>query len=73
MGCPLLWIFKFQTQVALSSMELEYIALYYSMRELIVIGEVLKVIYTHVLDDTSKVEPEYCAIFKYDQLPQSKV
>jgi len=34
-GCPLTWTSKLQTEVALSTMEAEYIALSHSMRELI--------------------------------------
>jgi Reverse transcriptase (RNA-dependent DNA polymerase). len=46
MGCPLLWVSKLQTQIALSTMEAEYIALSTAMRELIAIREVLKEIRT---------------------------
>jgi len=42
MGCPLVWASKLQTQIALSTMEAEYIALSTSMRELIGIRGVLK-------------------------------
>jgi hypothetical protein len=38
---PLLWVSKMQTQVALSTMEAEYIALSQSMRDLIPIREIL--------------------------------
>lgn len=48
MGCPLLWASKLQTQIALSTMEAEYIALSTAMRELIAIREVLKEIRTLV-------------------------
>jgi hypothetical protein len=34
-GCPLVWVSKFQTEVALSTTEAEYIALSQAMRELI--------------------------------------
>jgi hypothetical protein len=34
-GCPLLWVSKLQTEVALSTLEAEYIALSQSMRDLI--------------------------------------
>ena len=42
MGCPLLWVSKLQTQIALSTMEAEYIALSQSMRDLIPIRETIK-------------------------------
>ena len=48
-GTPLLWISKMQTQVALSTMEAEYLALSQSMRDLIPIREVLKEIMKYVL------------------------
>ena len=37
MGCPLMWISKLLTRIALSIMEYEYIVLSHSMRELICI------------------------------------
>ena len=41
-GSPLLWVSKMQTQIALSTMEAEYIALSQAMRDLIPICEILK-------------------------------
>ena len=41
-GAPLHWVSKMQTQIALSTMEAEYIALSQSMRDLIPICKVLK-------------------------------
>ena len=41
-GSSLMWVSKMQTQIALSTMEAEYIALSQSMRDLIPIREVLK-------------------------------
>ena len=72
MGCPLLWISKLQTQIALSNMESEYIALSHSMRDLIGVREVLKEVYEHVLHDKS-CTPTYSTKHKYGSLPQSKV
>ena len=51
MGCPLLWTSKMQTQIALSTMEAEYLALSASMRDLIPLREVVKEILTQVLID----------------------
>jgi hypothetical protein len=51
---PLMWVSKMQTQVALSTMEAEYIALSQSMRDLIPIRELLKEIMTQVF----KLEPK---------------
>ena len=50
MNCPIVWSSKLQTQIALSTMESEYISLSSSMRELIAIRETLKEISTYVLD-----------------------
>jgi hypothetical protein len=52
MNCPLLWVSKLQSQIALSTMESEYIALSQSMRDLIAVREVLKEIYSIVLNDS---------------------
>jgi Reverse transcriptase (RNA-dependent DNA polymerase) len=49
-GAPLLWVSKMQTQIALSTMEAEYIALSQAMRDLIPIREVLKEIMTTVFN-----------------------
>ena len=54
-GTPLLWVSKLQTQVALSTMEAEYIALSTSMRDLIPIREILKELMTIVFE----MEPRY--------------
>ena len=49
-GSPLLWVSKMQTQVALSTMEAEYVALSQSMRDLIPIRQILQEIMTIVFD-----------------------
>jgi hypothetical protein len=41
-GVPIIWLSKIQTQIALSTMEAEYISLSQSMRYLIPIREILK-------------------------------
>ena len=53
---PLLWVSKLQTQIALSTMEAEYIALSQSMRDLIPIREVLKEIMEIVFESPPKFE-----------------
>ena len=63
---------KLQTQIALSTMEAEYIALSHSMRELIGIIEALKEIYENVLHGKAST-PTYSTIHKYGSLAQSKV
>ena len=54
MGCPLTWVSKLQTQIALNTMEVEYIALSQSMRELIAIREVLREIQTYIISGKFK-------------------
>jgi len=54
--CPLLWVSKFQTLIALSTQESEYVALSSSLRHLIPIREILKEIMTIVLDSTNVVK-----------------
>jgi hypothetical protein len=77
MGCPLLWASKLQTQIALSTMEAEYIALSTAMRELIAIREVLKEIRMHVfqLSESLAGSPTYTMTAKTftASLPASKV
>ena len=51
---PLLWVSKLQTQIALSTMEAEYIALSQSMRDLIPIREILKELMTIVFERPAK-------------------
>jgi hypothetical protein len=53
---PIIWVSKMQTQIALSTMEAEYIALSQSMRDFIPIREILKEIMLEVLDKTFKPE-----------------
>jgi hypothetical protein len=54
-GVPLLWVSKMQTQVALSTMEAEYIALSQSMRDLIPIRQILHEIMTVVFNKPSTI------------------
>mmetsp|Transcript_15021 Transcript_15021/g.28265 ORF Transcript_15021/g.28265 Transcript_15021/m.28265 type:complete len:2300 (+) Transcript_15021:159-7058(+) len=72
MKCPLLWVSKMQTQIALSTMEAEYIALSSAMRELIAIREILKELQSLVFQKT--MQPTYSMVAKtFDLLPPSKV
>ena len=75
MNCPLLWTSKLQTQIALSTMESEYIALSQSMRELIGVREVLKEIYEIVLKDSASFKKvQYTTHAKtFGSLPSSIV
>ena len=71
MDCPLLWVSKLQSQIALSTMEAEYIALSHSMRELIAIRQILKDIHELVFNDKI-CHPVYTTTHKYG-IPQSTV
>ena len=63
MDCPLMWTSKLQTQIYISTMEAEYIALSTSMRELVGVRELLKELYSIVLK-SSKLHTEYCTMSK---------
>ena len=75
MGCPLTWVSKLQTQIALSTMEAEYIALSQSMRELIAIREILREIQTFVISGKNKPVSfrAHAKAFTLDTIPQSIV
>ena len=47
--CPLLWVSKLQTEIALSTMEAEYIALSQSVKDLIPLRRLLRLICDTVL------------------------
>ena len=63
MGCPLLWISKLQTKIALSTMEAEYIPLSHLMRKVIGVRDILKELHSNLLD-YSYLEPTYRTIQK---------
>ena len=76
MGCPFSWSSKLpQTQIALSTMESEYIPLSNAMRELIACREILKEIFAHVMHDSAKGNSiNYHTISKtFSEIPPSIV
>ena len=75
MGSPLTWVSKLQTQIALSTMEVEYIALLQSMRELIAIREVLRELQTFVIAGKQKPVKyrTHAKAFSLDNISQSIV
>ena len=74
MGCPLLWSSKMQTQITLSTMEAEYIALSHAMRDLIAIREILKEISTIVLSNSPPLKPSFSTISRsFESIPKSLV
>jgi hypothetical protein len=78
-GVPIMWVSKMQTQIALSTMEAEYIALSQSMRDLIPVREILKEIKNHMLgeDDFSPKCSSRSKAFKdatgEEYIPQSTI
>ena len=73
MGCPLQWVSKLQTQIALSTMEAEYIALSQSMRDLIGIREIIREMKNYVFLGNMK-NPVIRAHSKtFVEIPQSNV
>ena len=86
MNCPLIWKSSLQTQIALSTMEAEYIALSQSMRELIAIrgllGEIKKYTFEGKLEEPdvnthstvflppSKVFEDNSACLKHAMMPK---
>lgn len=74
MGCPLLWTSKLQSQIALSTMEAEYIALSQAMHELIGFRGILKDIYSIVLQSQDYSSLKFQAKSKtFGTIPQSTV
>jgi hypothetical protein len=55
-GCPLLWGSKLQHEISLSTMEAEYVALSYAMRQLIPIRETLIEIQSQVLAGSKRLQ-----------------
>ncbi len=63
-GCPMHWASKMQTEIALSSTEVEYIALCQSMREVIPIMWLLEEAYQHGVPVLTKPPKIYCKVFE---------
>jgi hypothetical protein len=77
---PILWVSKMQIQIALSTMEAEYIALSQSTRDLIPIREILNEIMLEIFDEKFKSEfITHSKVFqdgtpsKDELIPQSEV
>jgi hypothetical protein len=72
---PVIWVSKMQTQIALSNMEAEYIALLQSMRDLIPIREILKDIKKYMfLDDNYTPKCSYHSkAFKDAEITESNL
>jgi hypothetical protein len=53
-NCPLIWVSKLQSQIALSTMESEYIALSQAMRDLIPLRKMVKSLLEDILGNNTK-------------------
>ena len=74
-GCPLTWVSKLQTQIVLSTMEAECIALSQSMREPIGLREIIRELQTFVISGKT-LAPKYrthSKTFNLEAIPTSKV
>ena len=63
MGCPLLWVSKLQTEIALSTTEAEYIALSQSMRDVLPLIELIKEV-NMVLQIEGQTPAVHCSVFE---------
>ena len=63
-GCPIVWVSKLQTLIALSSTEAEYISLSTSLRETIPIIELLREIRDQGFDIKSSKPTVHCKVFE---------
>ena len=63
-GCPLLWVSKLQTEVALSTTEAEYIAMSQAMRELIPMRTLLQQVGTTLSLDFAKPAIVWLKVFE---------
>jgi hypothetical protein len=63
-NCPLLWVSKLQTEIALSTMEAEYIALSQSMRDLIPVRRMVKTVCDILLGENKYTARMYSKVFE---------
>jgi hypothetical protein len=63
-NCPLMWVSKLQTEIASSTMEAEYIALSQSVKDLIPLRRLLKLICESVLDTDRYNANMYSSVFE---------
>jgi hypothetical protein len=63
-GCPVIWVSKLQTEIALSTLEAEYIALSTAMRDLLPMRRVLTEIGTQLKLDFMKPAMIHSTIFE---------
>ena len=75
MGCPLHWLSKLQNQIAVRTMEAEYIALSQAMRKIIGFCEILKEIYSKVMKSSETYDTLSCGTISriFGEIPSSTV
>jgi hypothetical protein len=63
-GCPIIWASKLQTQTALSTTEAEYIAMSMSLRDVILIMELIQEMKSHNIPAICTKPYVYCKVFE---------
>ena len=63
-GCPITWASKLQTLTALSTTEVEYVALSMAMREQLPLIQLLKEVVTHKIDTNLQPTTIHCKAFE---------
>ena len=63
MGCPIIWVSKLQTEIALSTTEAEYIALSQAMRDVIPLMAIIEEL-SEVLQIKKEKHKMYCTVFE---------
>jgi hypothetical protein len=63
-NCPLSWVSKMQTEIAVSTMEAEYIALSQAMRDLIPLRELVKEVARSLGKDRNFITRTYSKVFE---------
>ena len=63
MGCPIIWVSKLQTEIALSTTEAEYIALSQAMRDVIPLMTIIEEL-SEVLQIKKEKPKIYCTVFE---------
>jgi hypothetical protein len=66
-GCPMIWSSKIQTEIALSSTEAEYIALFQSMREVFPIMWLLEEAQKKGIKVNAKPCKVHCKVFEENE------
>ena len=63
MGCPILWVSKLQTEIALSTTEAEYIALWQAMQDAILLMTTIEEL-SEALNIKKEKPKIFCTVFE---------